>query len=243
MSEWQTGFQILLVVIGITSTIAVAYLFKYRWQTKQESIFQRNVEQTTNLIFYHLSYADSYKGSIFKYLEKQEDFDINSARNLTLPKYDYDEVFRFRDLILDEFKNISLMQKFSSYITLEQYLTVQKYVTSAANFIVKISNRENQIIIQKKTLEYHRYHAKKIIELFGETTRPSFREKWEKEFASMGGEHLVKEPSGEPGDVLGVHYNIHNELLFYDYTFSEIMNELAKIKEMIRDLKESDDEN
>ena len=140
----QTSFQIILLVVGITSTIAIAYLFKYRWQTKQERTFQKNVAQTTNLIFYHLSYADSYKGSIFKYLEKQEGFDANNTGGLTLPKYDYDEVFRFQNLIFDEVKNISLMQKFSSYITLEQYLTVQKYVISAANFIVKISNRENK---------------------------------------------------------------------------------------------------
>lgn len=234
----ETEFQIALLFVGIISTIIIAYLFKYQWKTKQERIYQKNVEQTTELIFYHLSYVDSYKRSIFGYLEKQRNFDINTTRSLTLPKYDYDEVFRFRDLILEEVKNISLMQKFSSYITLEQYITVQKYATSAVNFIIKISNRENEIIVEKKTLEYHRYYAKKIIELFGETTHPSFRKKWEDEFARIGGEHLVEEPKGEPGDVLGVHHNIHNELLFYDYTLSEIMNELAEIKKMIKDLKD-----
>lgn len=226
------------MIVGISSTVIVAYFFKYVWKSKQEIIFEKNAEKAIQLLFSHLSYVDSYKSTIFQYLEKQQNYDINNTSHLTLPEWDYKEVLRFRELILDEVKNLSQLQKYSTYLTLEQYLATLQYSTSIYSFIIPIRNEEFGISIDKKSLEFHIYHAKEIIELFEKSTPKYFKENWEPEFKKMGGINLIKTPKTEPGDIIGPHHNLRNELLYYDYAFSEIMKEIIEIKKMLKEPKE-----
>jgi len=239
MSEDQTTFQIILLTIGILSTVVVAYLFKFVWKPNQELLFEKNVKHTTRLLFSHLGYIDSYKNTIFGFLEEQKDFDINNTTHLILPEFTYKELFRFRELILDEIKYLSQVQKFSAYVTLEQYLAIQQYATSIHFFIHPISNEKYGIFIFRKSLEYHRYYAKQIIDLFGKSVPDNFYDKWKKEFVNVGGIHLIKKPKAEPGDIAGPYYNLNNELLYFDSTFSTIMEELAEIKKTLADLKDA----
>ena len=239
MSFEQTIFQVILLLIGIASTIVVAFLFKYVWKPKHELVFEENAVQTIDLLFYHLSFVDSYKTSIFNYLEKQENFDINSTTHLILPECYYKEIFRFRRLILDEIKILSKIQRYSAYITLRQYLAIQRYATSVYSFIIPISNEEFGISINKKSLEFHRYYAKEIIELFNKFVPTRFKDNWEREFQNAGGFALITKPQPEPGDIIGPHHNLHNELLYYDSTFVTIMEEIAEIKKTLKDLKDA----
>ena len=87
-------------------------------------------------------------------------------------------------------------------------------------------------------MEYHRYYAKKIIDLFGKDTPEYFKTAWEKEFAKIGGSHQVKQPKVELGDTITSHHNMGNELLYYDYYFSTIMEKLREIEKDVKKLQQ-----
>lgn len=233
-------FPVVSWILSIIITVVIAYLFRYRWFTEQEKIYRKNMRHAISLIFDRIYYADVHKECILTYLDEQEKCCTDTNRSVVLPPNYYNEVFRLRDLILEEVRSLSRMQIFFSYIILDQYQAVQRYMLSAARAITRIGNEENRIINDMKTWERHRYYAREIIKLFGNDTPRWFKEKWEKEFSKVGGIDLIMPPDLEPGDQVGI-YDLNREfdnLLFYNPDLSEIKGELKEIKKMIESLKE-----
>ena len=229
-------FQIILAAIAVGSTVVIAVLFRYVWKPQPEKIFEENLESTIKIIFQHLSLVDSYKESIFNYLDTDETSDMLKYFPHKFSKYTYDEIFRRHELISDQIKILSNILKLLGYIRLEQYLAILQYAASAYSFLYKISNEEYTIGVHVKTLEWHRYYAAHIIRLFGSKVPKNFKGKWNLEFAKIGGIDFISKPSISPGDVIGPEYNLHNSLLFYDPQNSNIMNKLNGITESLDNL-------
>ena len=226
-------FQIVLTSIGIGSTIVVAWLFKYAWKPRPENIFEENLKSTAKIIFQQLSIIDSYKLSIFNYLEGDKSFDMMKCSWHTFPESIFDEMLRLRSWIAGQANLLANIPKTGTYITIDQYLTVQQYAASAYSFLDTISNMEHTISINKKTLEFHRYYAARIIHLFGKSVPKNFRNAWDLEFAKVGGIGFVTKPTIEPGDTISPDYNLHNSLLLYDRTNSEIQGRLENIQKTL----------
>ena len=229
-------FQIILTIIAVGSTVVIAVLFRYVWKPQPEKIFEENLESTIKIIFQHLSLVDSYKESIFNYLETDKTLDITKDFPHKFNKYAYNEIFRFRKLIFDQIEILSNISKLLGYIRLEQYLAILQYAVSAQSFLYKILNEEYTIGVNIKTLELHRYYAAHIIRLFGSKVPKNFKDKWDLEFAKIGGINSINRPLLAPGDVIGPEYNLHNLLLFYDPQNSNIMDKLNDINESLNNL-------
>lgn len=225
----------LVALIG--GTVA-GLLVKFLTVSRSEKVFQYNRKKTLNFLFSKISYIDSYKQTIYKYWENHEYYK-NSNSMIVLETETYKEIMRFRELIFNSIKEITLYKK-SPYLMIDDYLVMQQYAFSAYTHIHEIGNLDNGIGINNKELEFHRYYAKLIIEKFKKSTPNSFRKQWNIEFNKVGGIQFIVEPQIEPGDIITAHYNLQNELLNYDAQYSSIMKLLREIKEILKN-KDNDD--
>jgi len=217
--------------IAIMAGGAAGLLVKFLTKTSSEKIFQYNRKKTLLILFSKISYIDSYKQTIYKYWESQEYYK-NSNSIIVLESETYKEIMRFRESILDCINEITLYKK-SPYLMFDDYLIIQQYAWSAYSHFHEISNLENGIGIENKTLEYHRYYAKLIIERFKKSTPKYFKKQWTSEFDKQGGSQFIMQPEIQPGDIIGLHHNGQNEILNYDAQFSAMMKELREIKEIV----------
>ena len=135
----QTHFQLILTIIAVGSTVIVAWLFKYKWKAQPEKIFEKNLKSTTKIIFQHLLLLDSYKQSIYDYLENKDLFDRTKPTFRTFPKPIFNDVFRFRSLIRTEIRSLNKISKLGGYITVSQYLAILQYAASAYSFLHTVS--------------------------------------------------------------------------------------------------------
>ena len=206
-------FQMILVSIGIGSTAFIAWLFKHVWKLPPEKIFEENLQSTSKIIFYHLSLIDSYKLTIYEYLEDIKVFNMEQPFFI-VSKPNFDELLRFQSLIREEAKSLPQISKLGGYITLNQYLAVLQYAASAHSFLYTINSLENAIGVNKKAFVWHRYYAAQVIRLFDKTVPKDFRDEWHIEFAKVGGIDRITKPIMEPGDMVGPEYNLHNSLLY-----------------------------
>ena len=104
---------------------------------------------------------------------------------------------------------------------------------SAYSFLNIITNMKFTISVDTKTLEFHMYHAKQIIQLFGNLTAKAFQDDWNREFVKWGGIDSIIQPSIEPGDVVGPYFNIWNSIFSYDPNFLKIMEKLDEIQKTL----------
>lgn len=206
-------------------------LVKIFTKARSEKVFQFNHKKTLLFLFSKISYIDSYKQTIYKYWENHEHYK-NSNSMIVLESETYKEIMRFRELILDCINEITLYKK-SPYLMYDDYLVIQQYAWSAYSHFHEISNLENGIGIDNKSLEYHRYYAKLIIERFKKLTPKNFKKKWTFEFDKEGGSKFIIQPEIQPGDLVGAHHNFQNQILNYDAQYSSIMKLLRKIKEIL----------
>ena len=154
----------------------------------------------------------------------------NSNTMMVFDPHVYKEILRFRELILDEIKALTL-HKNSPYVILSEYLLLLQYALSAYEHLHEIDNLENGLGINKKSLEYHRYYAKEIINSLGNFVPDCFVKKWDAEFKKIGGSQFVVKPPIELGDRIIAHHNLRNEALYFDAQHSKIMELLEKIKD------------
>ena len=230
-------FQVILASIGIGSTVLLAWLFRYMWIPQPEKIFEKNLQSVSKIIFQHLSLIDSYKLTIFNFLERETSFDMTKRPFHIFSEFVFNELLRFQSLIREEAKLLTKISKFGGYITLNQYLAIQQYATSAYSFFHTISDMENAIGVNEKTLEWHKYYAAEVIRLFGKTAPKDFCDKWYLEFVREGGIDAITKPTIEPGDMIGPEYNLHNSLLFYDGLI-EIKNKLNQIQRSLDNMSQ-----
>lgn len=222
--------------IGITVTViiaaVIAFLFKFVFKPKIEKVFEKNTKYVDDLFFNHISFIDSYKKSIFNHLESNSEFDPNNGTMYRYTKPIYDEIFRYRELILNEIETIQNFKNLSGDMTLDNFMKVQRYTSTAYTFIEKVGNVDDGIFYNPRELERHRFYAKEIIESFG---RPAneFYLRWRSAFAQVGGIHNVKYRMHEPGDIVGLDVNISDELLLWDPQFSTLQKGTQKLKETI----------
>ena len=229
-------FQIILLLIGILSTAAIAYLFTSVWKPKPEKIFEDNMEKITQMIFQQLSLIDGSKQRIFNYLDNAVTFDMQKQPWHTFPESVFNDIKELQNIIKGHVDSLAEFLRLSGYITLNQYLAVQSYAISAYSFFNTITNTKFTIIIDKKALEFHRYHAKQIIQFFGKLTPEFFLNKWNSEFVKIGGIDSITEPRFELGNVIGPYHNIFNQLLLYDPNFYHISIKLDQIQKTLDNL-------
>ena len=141
----------------------------------------------------------------------------------------YDEICRFKNRMFDEIEAISLYRN-SPYVLLSNYILVQQYALSAYDHIHKISNLENGMGVYEKSLEYHRYYAKEIVEKISDYVPDWFVNKWNIEFQKVGGMQDITKPSIELGDIVGSYYNFNNRVLYFDAQYASVMKALEEIK-------------
>ena len=229
-------FQIILLLIGILSTAVIAYLFTSVWKPKPEKIFEDNMEKITQMIFQQLSLIDVSKQRIFNYLDNAVTFDMQKQSWHTFPEPIFNDMKELQNMIRGYVDSLTEFLRLSGYITLNQYLAVQSYAISAYSFFNTITNMKFTIIIDKKTLEFHRYRAKQIIQFFGKSTPEIFLNKWNFEFVKNGGIDSITEPRFELGNVIGPYHNLFNQLLLYDPNFYQISIKLDQIQKTLDNL-------
>lgn len=216
------------IAYAMLAGIGAGLIVKFVISTNSEKIFNNNRKKTLHFLFSKISLIDSYKQTIYNYWQNQEYYK-NSNSMIVLESETYKEIIRYRGLILDCIKEITLYKK-SPYLAFDDYLVIQQYAWSAYSHFHEISNLENGIGIDNKTLEYHRYYAKLIIEKFKKLTPKYFKEDWTSEFDKQGGSQFIKQPEIQPGDIVGTHHNFQNEILNYDAQFGTMMKLLREIK-------------
>ena len=233
-----TTFEILLLFIGIASTALIAYLFKYVWKPKPEKVFEDNLEKTTQIIFQQLSLVDSFKKQIIDHLDNDKTFDMEKQQWHTFSEDIFEDMLRLKKLIKNQIDFFNIL-KFSGNITLNQYSAVQMYALSAYSFFHIIENMQLTISVDKTALKFHMYHAKQIIQLFGDLTPRDFRDKWNSEFTQRsGGIDSVTQPVLKPGDDVGPYFNIWNSIFSYDSNFSTIMKKLDEIQKTLASIRQ-----
>ena len=222
-----SGFESIQLIISIVSTGMIAILFRYIWKTKSEKLFDDNIRKTAKIIFEQLALINSFKKGIFEILENEKNYDMNKQSWHTFSQGDFNEMFRWKKLIKKQCDTLSTLKSYGN-ITLDQYGVVQGYALSAYSFLNKISNMDYTASVDQKSLEFHMYYAKQLIQSFGNLTPKHFKDMWNREFRERGGIDLISKPSLEPGDTVGPYFNIWNSLFFYDPYFTKIYKTLEE---------------
>ncbi len=233
-----TQLQISITITIISSIfggVLGVYLVKHPFKAKIEKIFQKNTDFVDNILFSNISHIDSYKNTIFKNLETNSKFDPNKGTVYTYPKQIYDEIFRYRELILNRIEKIQSFKHLPGDITIDNLLKIQRYTATAYQFINKINNVDDGIFYNPRELERHKFYAKEIIIAFGKPAN-RFYHQWESEFNKIGGMHSVKYLPHEPGDTVGIDVNLDDELLLWDPQFSTLRKDVQELKQKINEL-------
>ena len=217
---------IISVVGGVVSGVIVSIIRK----TKADQIFDRNVKIVYEGLFSHIQKVDNYKKHAFDLWESHPEY--KNSTSMVFSSFAYDEICEFRNLMFKEIEAISLYRN-SPYILLSDYILIQQYALSAYAHIHEVSDLKNGMIVYEKSLEYHRYYAKEIIEKIPDHVPHQFADKWNAEFQKIGGIQAVVEPSIEPGDLIGPYHNFSNQVLYFDAQHASMMKVLEEIKNAV----------
>ena len=214
-----------LVGLGLFGSLLIAIVFKRYIIPEEAKLYRENVKQTIDLIFDHLSYVDHFKSEIYEIMgSKIITYGKKQSTKITVNN---DELTNIKDLINNikkEIYKLSYHERYSTYVTINQYISILKYSYSAITFLTFIDNDPKIIYIDEKNLDYHKYYAKMIIEEFGDKINKNFKTKWMKCFENIGGINSIYEPTPEPGDIVGYHWNVRNEM-FHNNSHHFIINE------------------
>jgi len=221
------------IILSLFVAVGVGLFIKFFVKTSNEKIYEKNRSQTIDLIFYHLSFIDSYKKSIYGLLEPFIDFNNESPRKISLDENAYNEIFRYRKLIVDKFAAIPNFRYYSTYLTRKENDMLIGYIASIF-FFGQIQNmdksiRKNEIFFFPRTLKQHRFLAKSILDTFEKDIDINFKEDWKKELMKFGGVD-IRFPTAEPGDVPTAADNILGELSAIHYP------ELTSIHDKLDDI-------
>ena len=222
-------------VVAVVGGIAAAVIVKIVVKSRRDKVFENNRAKILFIVFSNISLVDSYKQSIYNYWQDQK-VDKKSGSIIILPLETFKEIFRYRQLLLDCIDTLTLY-KDSPYLSFDEYLVVQQYAWSALSHFYVISNVENAIGINNKSLKFHRYYAKLIILRFKKSTPEKFIKDWNVEFEKAGGIKFVNRPLLEPGDIMSGHHDFRNELSHYDAKYAKMMKLLDEIKDNTDNLK------
>lgn len=72
----EHAVSIILTFVAITSTIVIAYLFKFKWKSHIERIFEENIDDSLYVIFNHIHSFDSDFSSTIDFIENRMEFKI-----------------------------------------------------------------------------------------------------------------------------------------------------------------------
>lgn len=223
--------------IGITINAIIALilvlLFRFPFRPKIEKVFKKNTEYVDDLFFQHISSIDGYKKRIFEHLESNSDFNPDNGTMYRYPQHIYNEIFRYRGLILNQIEIIQSFKNLPGDMRLDHFMKVQRYTVTAYTFIGEIGNVDNGISYNPRELERHRFYAKEIVESFGKPAN-RFYLQWKSEFDQVGGIHNVKYIMHEPGDIVGLDVNIDDELLLWDPQFSTLKESIQELNSKIQ---------
>lgn len=185
------------MIIGITSTTIITFLFKYVFKSKSDKIIEGNMKQTANEIFKRLAEIDYLKQIIYdnlnhygkKYIERDH------MKSYTLPTFIVSDIREMEATILGKSRSLTQFLKIFPYITYEQRNAVVNYSITSCSFLYSGKLRsDNGIIINKNILLSHMYFAKQIIESFESLSDKTFTDKWSKEFKKFGGINHISKP-------------------------------------------------
>ena len=218
-------FIAMSVGIGILSGLIVRVSTKSKYETN----FQKNTKAVYNEIFACISRVDSYKQRIYEMLESGDSYK-NSKTLKIFNLLVYKEIQHFRNLILNEVKQITFYKN-SPYVLLSEYLLLLQYCWSAYDYLYKIRDKNNVMGLTEKSLRYHIFYAKEITTTFKNAVPEDFSDKWELEFEKLGGLTRITKPLIKPGDIITSHYNFQNELMYSDAQYSSIMELLREINQ------------
>ena len=214
-----------LVGLGLLGSVVIAITFKFYIIPEEAKLYRENVKQTIDLIFDHLSYVDHFKSRIYEIMDsKISTYNKKQPAKITVNNDELTNIKYLINNIKKEIYKLSYHERYSTYITINQYISILKYSYSAIAFLTFVDNNPKIIYIDEKNLDYHKYYAKMIIEEFGDKINKDFKTKWMKCFENIGGINSIYEPIAEPGDTVGYHWNVRNEM-FHNNSHHFITNE------------------
>ena len=217
------------IIISIAVGVISSGLIRIFSRSRHEKNFKKNAKTTYDSLFYHVSRIDAYKENIYNIWESYE-LDENGAGIKILPAPIYQEVQNLRNLIFNEIGAMTF-HKNSPYVLISEYLLLMQYCLSAHSHLYEITNRDNAMSMNEKSLKYHMFYAKEIINTFKDRVTKDFTCKWDLEFEKQGGREHVVRPIVELGDIIYPHYNLQNEAMYFDLQHTSIMELLREIKD------------
>ena len=229
--------HIFSAIIGIIGGIVTAIIFRYILLSKESKIFRQNSNEITNILFRHIHNIDSNKDSIYSYIDNSKPVSDNTKITAIINELDQKQIDMHLDNIQRELNNIMAYDRYSTYLSVEQYRYILQYVHS---FISSIRCFEDTslIYIIKTELEYHRYYAKKIIQTFGKFTDENFKTKWYEEFDKNGGIDNTQKPKSSRGTIVTHHFNINNEVMNHNSSVFLIKEKLTKIDDRLANIQD-----
>ena len=193
-------FEITLLIIGISSTALIAFLFKYVWKSKSDEIFEDNMKQTADEIFKQLADIDEIKQYIYDTLEYHGAKYVESecSKAYTLPEFIVDDIREMEADIVKKSRSLAKFLRTFPYVTYEQQNAVLNYAITSCSFLNN-GMFNNPVIMNNNILHFHMYFAKQTTLSFGKLTEKMFLDKWNIEFEKFGGINLIIKPKLEMG--------------------------------------------
>ena len=229
--------HIVSTIISISGGIVTAIIFRRIFLSRESKIFRQNSNEITNILFEHIRNIDSNKDSIYSYIENSEQISDDARITVMIDEFDQKQIDIHLDNIQRELDSIMLYDRYSTYLSVEQYRYILQYIHSFMSSMLYFENTAFISII-KTELEYHRYYAKKIIQTFGKSTDEDFKTKWYEEFDKNGGIDNTYKPKPSRGTIVTHHYNINNEVMKYDSHVFLIKEKLTKIDNKLNNIQD-----
>lgn len=231
LASWPFGTWITTLLFSIVGGVISGVIVSVLRKTKADKVFDKNAKVVYSSLFSHILRIDSFKKNIFELWETHPRYKAPTV--IELNSSTYDAICQFRSFMFQEIESMSLYRN-SPYILLSEYLLLQQYALSAYNHLHKVSNLETGMGIHEKSLEYHMYYAKEIIEKLPSYAVPKqFANKWNSEFQKRGGIQAIEKPSIDLGNTVDPHHNLNNQVLYFDAQHVSVMGVLNEIKNTI----------
>ena len=225
------------ITISIIGGIVTAIIFRRMFLSKESKIFRQNSDEITDILFRHIRNIDSYKNSIYSYIDNSEQVSDDTRITVMIDEGGQKQINMYLDDIQHELDSIMLYDRYSTYLSVEQYRYILQYIHSFMSSMLYVENTA-VIYIIKIELEYHRYYAKKIIQTFGKSTDENFKTKWYEEFDKNGGIDNTHKPKPSLGTIITHHHNVNNEIMKYDSHVFLIKERLTKIDNKLTNIQD-----
>lgn len=161
MTMNQTEFQIILLIVGIGSTVVIAYFFKIFWKSKIEIVFENNINYEVRKIMGRLEGVNHIVRGFYFVLEEEVGL-------LTPNRTDLDFTNTRSDLLyilgkkLDEIeKNFRLFEKgkrnYQQYLDVDFLYNVREYYLTTIGYLGKLEDGYHDASVGLERITYVKY--------------------------------------------------------------------------------------